>query len=65
MIIIIKGASDNGVVVGLGGGVLAAQSCPTLCNPMDCSLPVPSVHEILQTRILAWVAIPFSRSDIY
>ena len=32
--------------------VLVAQSCPTLCNPMDCSLPGSSVHEILQVRIL-------------
>ena len=38
-----------------------AQSCLTLCNPMDCSLPGFSVHEILQTRILEWVAISFSR----
>ena len=38
----------------------AAQSCLTLCNPMDCSLPDSSVHEILQARILEWVAIPFS-----
>ena len=37
------------------------QSCPTLCDPMDCSLPASSVHEILQARILEWVAIPFSR----
>ena len=43
--------------------VKAAQSCPTLCDPMDCSLPGPSVHEILQTRILEWVAIPFSRGS--
>ena len=35
--------------------VLVAQSCLTLCNPMDCSLP-SSVHGILQTRILEWVA---------
>ena len=33
------------------------QSCPTLCNPVDCSLPGSSVHGILQTRILEWVAI--------
>ena len=33
-------------------------SCPTLCNPMDSSPPGSSVHEILQTRILEWVAIP-------
>ena len=35
--------------------------CPTLCNLMDGSLPGSSVHEILQARILEWVAIPFSR----
>ena len=38
-----------------------AQSCPTLCDPMDCSLPGPSVHGIFQARILQWVAISFSR----
>ena len=37
------------------------QSCPTLCNPMDCSPPGSSVHGILQTRILEWVAMPFSK----
>ena len=36
--------------------VKVAQSCPTLCNPMDCI-----VHGILQARILEWVAFPFSR----
>ena len=34
-----------------------AQSCLTLCNPMDCSLPGSSLHGILQARILEWVAI--------
>ena len=38
-----------------------AQSCPTLCDPMDCSLPGFSVHGIFQARILEWVAISFSR----
>ena len=38
-----------------------AQSCPTLCDPVDCSLPSSSVHEILKARILDWVAISFSR----
>ena len=33
-----------------------AQSCPTLCDPVDCSLPGSSVHGILQARILEWVA---------
>ena len=37
------------------------QSCPTPCNPMDCSPPGSSVHGILQARILEWVAILSSR----
>jgi len=37
-----------------------AQSCPTLCDPVDCSLPCSSVRGILQARILEWVAISFS-----
>ena len=41
-----------------GGGGLVAKSCPTLCNPMYCSLPGSSVHGILQARILDWIAIP-------
>ena len=40
--------------------VLAAQLSLTLCDPMDCSPPGSSVHGILQTRILEWVAISFS-----
>ena len=43
--------------------VKVAQSHLTLCNPMDCILPGPSVHGILQARILDWVAIPFSRGS--
>ena len=35
--------------------------CPTLCDPMNCSLPGSSVHGILQARILKWIAISFSR----
>ena len=38
-----------------------AQSCPTLCDPMDCSLPGSSVHGVFQAGILEWVAISFSR----
>ena len=37
-----------------------AQSCPTLCDPMDCSLPGSSVHGIFQARVLEWVVISFS-----
>ena len=40
-----------------------AQSCPTLCDPMDCSLPGFSVHGIFQARVLEWVAISFSRES--
>ena len=43
--------------------VLVAQSCLTLCNPMDCSPPGSSVHGIFQARILEWVGIPFSRGS--
>ena len=39
-----------------------AQSCPTLCDPMDCSLPGFSIHGILQARTLEWVAISFSNA---
>ena len=41
--------------------VLVAQSCPTLSDPIGCSLPGSSVHGILQARILEWVTISFSR----
>ena len=41
-----------------------AQSCQTLCDPMDCSLPGSSVHGILQARILESVAISFSRGSL-
>ena len=41
--------------------VNVTQSCPTLCDPMDCGLPGSSVHGIFQARILEWVTISFSR----
>ena len=37
------------------------QSCPTLCDPMDCTLPSSSVHGIFQARVLEWGAISFSK----
>ena len=43
--------------------LLVTQSCLTLCDPMDCSLPGSSLHGIPQIRILEWVAIPFSRGS--
>ena len=40
-----------------------AQSCPTLCVPIDCSPPGSSVHGIFQAGVLEWVAISFSRGS--
>ena len=42
---------------------LITQSCLTLCDPMNCSLPGSSIHGILQARILEWVAMPSSRGS--
>ena len=56
-----------GGMVEVGEGtcvhVQSLQSCLTHCSPMDCSLPGSSVHGILQTRILEWVAMPSSRGS--
>ena len=41
-----------------------AQSCPTLCDPMDCSLPGSSIHGISQAKVLEWDAIAFSRIGV-
>ena len=43
--------------------VVVTQSCPTLCDRVDCSLPGSFVHGILQARVLEWVAIPFSKGS--
>ena len=41
------------------------QSCPTLSDPMDCSLRGSSIHGIFQARVLEWGAIAFSEKNIY
>ena len=41
-----------------------AQSCLTLHNPMDCSLPGSSIHGIFQARVLEWGAIAFSKNEL-
>ena len=41
-----------------------AQSCPTLSDPMDCSLPGSSVHGIFQARVLEWGATAFSKISL-
>ena len=40
------------------------QSCPTPCNPMDCSPPGSPVHGILQARTLGWVAVPSAETAV-
>ena len=56
---LVSGVQQSDSVIQVKGFV--SQSCLTLSDPMDCSLPASSAHGILQARILEWVAIPFSR----
>ena len=59
-----RDASDQRVsLLCLGMRAKLLQSCPTLCDPMDCSPPGSSVHGILQTRILEWVTMPASKGS--
>ena len=51
------------VYMCLSSKVKVAQSCPALCDPMDCSPPGSSVHLISQARLLEWTAISFSRGS--
>ena len=51
------------LIINHGSGSGVTQLCPTLCNPMDCSLQGSSVHGIFQARVLEWVAIAFSRGS--
>ena len=53
--------AEMGREIGWKVKVLVAQSCLTLCDPMDCSLPGSFVHEIFQAIVLEWIAISFSR----
>ena len=57
------GVLDNLCVDPSKVKVKVAQSCLTLCDPMDRNLPGSSLHGILQTRILEWVALCFSRES--
>ena len=60
ILLLVSYFSFQSVCVCLCVCMLVAQSCPTLCDPIDYSLPGFSDHGMLQTRILEWVAIPFS-----
>ena len=48
---------------GVAAAAKSLQSCPTLCDPMACSLPGSSVHGIFQARVLEWGAIAFSKKQ--
>ena len=60
--IVMYGCESWTIKRGEGEGEVA-QSCLTLCDPVDCSPPGFSVHGILQARILKWVTISFSRGS--
>ena len=56
---------NTALLIGSAAAAAAAkslQSCPTLCDPMDCSPPGSPVPGILQARTLEWVAISFSNA---
>ena len=53
----------NNIFLGLCMCAKSLQSCLTLCDPVDHSLPGSTVHGILQARILEWIAMPSSRGS--
>ena len=62
LIHLIKVSPPQWFVLWAPGRAKSLQSCLTLCDAVDCSLPGSPAHEILQARILEWVAMPSSRS---
>ena len=54
--------SPHDLFLALSFGAAAAKSCPTLCDPIDSSPPGSAIPEILQARILEWIAISFSNA---
>ena len=56
--------SEAGILqLSARGHAKSLQSCPSLCDPVDCSPAASSVHRILQARILEWAALPSSRGS--
>ena len=55
------GVTLGGIIFFACMHAMSLQSCPTLCDSMDCCLPGFAVHGILQAGMLEWVAVPFSR----
>ena len=66
LVFIIFGSTESYFIFSIKMGIRegeVAQSCPTLCDPMNCSLPGSSVHGIFQAIVLEWIAISFSRGS--
>ena len=63
MVLVKRHRIDPELCLSLKSESEVAESYPTLCNPMDCSLPGSSLHGILQARVLEWVAISFSKRN--
>ena len=57
-----KFTKQNNGITSAAAAAKSLQSCPTLCDPVDCSLPGSSIHGIFQARVLEWGAIAFSRT---
>ena len=55
--------TSNVDTVQIPAAAKSRQLCPTLCNPMDCSLPGSSIHGIFQAGVLEWDAIAFSGTN--
>ena len=58
-------AEPQGIAYAAAAAAKLLESCPTLCDPMDCSLPGSSAHGIFQARVLEWGAIAFPRDYVY
>ena len=55
---------SGGMTAAAASAAKLLQSCPTLCDPMGHGLPCSSVHGIPQERIMKWIIISFSKSDL-
>ena len=55
--------SNEIIMAAAAAAAKLLQSCPTLCDPMDCSLSGSSLHGIFQARVLEWIASAFSDSS--
>ena len=62
---LVNSADSQCQLAAAAAAAKSLQSCPTLHDPMDCSLPGSSIHGIFQARVLEWGAIAFSGKESY